>query len=90
MHKPNALGYNLFMPTVLRVNGFNVVINTHDHMPRHVHVLRAGGVVIIEIETGNIVRVRNMKAADVREAREIVEDNAAHLVAEWDRIKPIP
>ncbi|MBY4639463.1 DUF4160 domain-containing protein [Gluconacetobacter entanii] len=37
------------MPTLLRLNGFRVVIYTADHGPMHVHVISADGEAVIEI-----------------------------------------
>ena len=31
------------MPTLLRINGFRVVIYTADHVPMHVHVINVDG-----------------------------------------------
>lgn len=78
------------MPTVLRVNGFQIVVYTHDHLPKHVHVKYGGDVVILEIATGAIIRASRMAANDIRAAQSIVVANAAFLESEWDRIKPIP
>jgi len=77
------------MPAVITFRGFRVVINTHDHTPRHVHVLRAGGVVIIEIDSLEIVTLEGMSNRDVRTAVQLVTDNQAFLASEWDRIGPI-
>ena len=40
-YKPKFSGYILSMPTVLRRDGFDVMIYTHDHAPAHVHVWKA-------------------------------------------------
>jgi len=37
------------MPTVLRKNGFRVVIYPNDHLPSHVHVLKRDGEVRIDL-----------------------------------------
>jgi hypothetical protein len=37
------------MPTVLRRNGFKVVINSDDHRPAHVHIIGGSGIVIIKL-----------------------------------------
>lgn len=78
------------MPTVLRLDGFQLMIYTHDHEPMHVHVFRAEAEVIINIETIAVRAVRGMKAKDVREAQQIVADNQALLLSEWNRIQPVP
>ena len=77
------------MPTVLRQDGFEVMIYTHDHLPRHVHVFRGGAEVLISIETIAVREVRGMKTKDVRAAQEIVAANQELLMSEWNRIKPV-
>lgn len=77
------------MPTVLRENGFEVMIYTHDHLPMHVHIFRAGAEVLISIETIAVREVRGMKAKDVRAAQEIVAANQEFLISAWKRIKPV-
>ncbi len=77
------------MPTVLRRDGFEVMIYTHDHLPMHVHVFRGGAEVLISIETIAMREVRGMKTKDVRAAQEIVAANQELLMSEWNRIKPV-
>jgi len=77
------------MPTVLRRDGFEVVINTHDHAPPHVHVYRGGEAVVINLEDGGL-RDIYMKPRPLRQARELVMEHREFLLAEWERIRPIP
>jgi Domain of unknown function (DUF4160) len=37
------------MPTIIREDGFRVVIYPNDHIPAHVHVLKGGGEVRIDL-----------------------------------------
>jgi hypothetical protein len=76
------------MPTVLREDGFEVVINTHDHEPPHVHVYKGGELVIIDLADGALHSIY-MKARNLRQARAIVEEHREFLLAEWERIGPI-
>jgi hypothetical protein len=74
------------MPTVLRLNGFRVVIRTDDHGSPHVHVLYGGEWVAIYILTLGIKEVLGMKTPDVKAAVRLVEENRDYLLAEWRRI----
>lgn len=86
------------MPTVLLVNGFQVLIFYRDHDPEHVHVRRAGHEVKIAIgrtrtddDAGvppRILNVKGMSKQDARKAWEIVAENQALLLAEWRRLQP--
>jgi len=75
------------MPTVLRLNGFDVCVYTHDHPPGHVHVLKAGAEVVINLgdaETSPSMReVKGMSKKDARQAVTLVEDHRDALLAEW-------
>lgn len=78
------------MPTVLRYEGFDIMIYTHDHLPMHVHVFNADGEAIINLKDITVRERRGMKNKDVRRAQKIVADNQTFLQSEWERIKPIP
>lgn len=76
------------MPTVLREDGFRVMIRTDDHEPPHVHCIKAGGEVLIDIESGDIRDVDGLKQSDVRKALTLVADNRAFLLQEWRKVFP--
>jgi Domain of unknown function (DUF4160) len=79
------------MPTVLVQGGFNVriLLPPREHGPAHVHVHKAGGLVVIDLPTeGRGVRIRTvsrMRVPDVIGAVRLVEANAALLLGEWRR-----
>lgn len=78
------------MPTVLRQDGFDVMIFTHDHSPAHVHVFKAEGEVIIVLgdeKTRLQTRENNrMSLKDEKRAIAIVADNQSMLLQEWKKI----
>lgn len=78
------------MPTVLRLNGYDVMIYTHDHLPRHVHVFYGDSEVIMNIDDLTVVKNFGMSGRVLREAQRLVAANQLFLQSEWDRIKPIP
>lgn len=79
-------------PTVLRRNGFRVEIYQMDdraqgeHLPQHVHVIRSGMEVVVNLEPVSIREVGGMRRADIRAAVRLVEDERDFLLAEWIRI----
>jgi hypothetical protein len=75
------------MPIVLRVDGFEVVIllPPREHGPAHVHVRKAGELVVINLDVISIRKVR-MGTPNVRAALRIVAEHRDHLLAEWKRI----
>jgi thiazole synthase ThiGH ThiG subunit len=80
------LGYpELEMPTILRQDGFDVMIYTDDHPPAHSHVWKAGGELVVNLgddDTPPSIRSGNgrMSPRDARRAVIIVEDNQQVLL----------
>ncbi len=78
------------MPTVLRQDGFDVLIWTDDHPPPHVHVRKAEGVLIVnlgsEAAKPSVRESYGLKAKDERKAFELVIENQAFLLVEWRRV----
>ena len=76
------------MPTVLRQNGFRVMIHTADHPPPHVHFIKAGTAVLIEIESLKVRDNFGMPLSEIRNAQKIVADNQTRLLLEWRKVFP--
>lgn len=49
------------MPTVLRREGYDIVIRSNDHEPAHVHVLEGDGEAKIALDPVELKQVWNMK-----------------------------
>jgi hypothetical protein len=79
------------MPTVLRQQGFRVVIYPNDHLPSHVHVLKGNGEVRIDLgseETPPVLMTISGKISDkdVAKAFCLVKEHQAELLAKWRKI----
>lgn len=78
------------MPTVLRQDGFNIIIWTDDHAPPHIHIFRAGEELVVNLgdtQTGIEIREnKGMKRNNIRRAVDIIEANRFFLLQEWERI----
>ncbi|MFT8484441.1 MAG: DUF4160 domain-containing protein [Gluconobacter cerinus] len=75
------------MPTLLRINGFRVVIYTADHVPMHVHVISADGEAVIEIgRKARLIRAGGMKDKAIQEVLVIVQDHAEMPAEAWEKI----
>lgn len=74
------------MPTIHRQDGFAVMIYTDDHLPAHVHVWKAGGEVLINLDDASIREINDMGRRDVRRAVEIVEANQESFRRRWREI----
>lgn len=84
------IGYNDLMPTVLRADGFRVVINTNDHEPMHVHVYHGHGTtegVTIFIghptERPIVHEVKGMSDPDIARALAVVQRHQGWLITNW-------
>lgn len=73
----------LIMPTVLRKDGFRIVIWTNDHEPMNVHIFTGEGEAVINIEDAKLVQVWEMSPRLVRQAKRIVEENRDILAEKW-------
>ena len=77
------------MPTLFRQDGFRVVINTDDHEPSHVHVLKEETEVKIDLgsetKPPTIVFSRG-KRSDARKALALVIDRQTNLLEAWRTI----
>lgn len=77
------------MPVVLGVDGFavRIFLPPREHAPAHVHVLKAGGEVVIELGATHaqcrLREVHRMTDADVVRVFRIVEANLELLRKAW-------
>ncbi|MGA9379654.1 MAG: DUF4160 domain-containing protein [Phormidium sp.] len=78
------------MVTVLKKDGFSIRIYTNDHLPSHVHVLKAGGEAKINLgsatERPNLVGIWNMSDKDAVKALKLVSNHQAELLEKWREI----
>ena len=77
------------MITVLRSEGFRIVIFSDDHEPAHVHVFGDGEAKINLAgadDRPELVWAVGMKHADIRKCMRLVEANREALLARWNDI----
>jgi hypothetical protein len=74
------------MPTVLRKNGFDVIIRFNDHDPPHVHLTKGSGEVVVGLTPVKLERVWNLKRHDALIARRIVTEHREYLLKLWIEI----
>lgn len=83
------IGYHSSVPTVLNTDGFRVriVLPPREHGPAHVHVRKAGGVVVIDLRDGEqpirIRTIRKMRNTDVVAAFRLVERSVDMRLEQW-------
>jgi Domain of unknown function (DUF4160) len=80
------------MPTILRSNGFLFVIYPNDHEPPHVHVVRSGAEMMINlgIEGGEpVIRdVYRMRNREIAIAMTVVRANNDLFLKRWKELCP--
>ena len=76
------------MPTIVRQDGFRVVIFPDDHSPPHVHVFKGGAEVRIELADKPIVLSVEGKIGnkDLVKALNLVIANQCELLEKWREI----
>jgi hypothetical protein len=78
------------MPTVLRIDGYEIVIYLNDHPPPHAHVFVRGNEVVIdlncELSEPEVRDVYRMKPREVRDALRIVTTHRELLCSMWKEI----
>lgn len=74
------------MPTVLRREGYEIVIRSNDHEPAHVHAFEGEGEAKISLDLVELKQVWNMKRQVARKAKRIVSENREYLLQRWEEI----
>lgn len=79
------------MPTIIKQDGFRILIYLNDHTPAHVHVLKADGEVRVDLGTEKIalslMSVRGkISDKEVMKALSLVTEYQIELLAKWEEI----
>jgi len=74
------------LPTVLRQEGYEVVIYLNDHPPAHVHVFKGGGEAKVNLDPVAVAQVWKMKRPTVRKAKRVVAEHQSSLLEQWEEI----
>ena len=80
------------MVTVYRAHGLRFVIYLDDHEPAHVHVLGDGELKVALAGAGGLpqmIYAVGMKAGDQRKAMDVLRDNQAWFLSEWNRLQGV-
>lgn len=74
------------MVTVLRSDGFRIVIYLNDHEPAHVHAIGSGEAKIDILGEPRLIWADGLTRAEVRRAMRIVSEHRADLLLRWRQI----
>lgn len=73
-------------PTIIRERGFRIVIFFNDHAPAHVHAIKDDGMARFGLEPVEVLDNYGLKKKDLKRARQIIEENQALLLENWNLI----
>lgn len=72
------------MPTVFTEDGFRFFFYSNDHPPIHVHVRKADGEAVFEVEPDVELRESaGMKIKDLARAEELARENRELIIRHW-------
>lgn len=75
-------------PTVVRKDGYAVVIFPNDHPPAHVHVSSSENTARVQLEPVKLMDSYGYTTREQRAIMKLVEDNLEACLAKWDEIHP--
>jgi hypothetical protein len=74
------------MPTVLREAGYQFIMFTSDHPPRHVHVRREGKLAKVLLNPIEFERTGGFNAGEQSKIISIIRQHHSFLLDEWDKL----
>ena len=75
------------MPTIIKQDGFRVVIWPNDHLPPHVHVFKSDAEVKITLIESNVFNVEGkISNKDLVKALNLVIERKVELLERWKEI----
>lgn len=75
------------MPTIIRQDGFRIVIFPNDHIPPQVHVFKSGAEVKIELVEPKVFNVEGkISNKDLAKALSLVIEHQVELLKKWKEI----
>ncbi|MFI5186029.1 MAG: DUF4160 domain-containing protein [Chitinophagales bacterium] len=72
------------MPTILLKNGYRFFFYSNDHLPKHIHIERENKTAKFNLIPVELVKSSKFTASDLRQIRNLVEENVEHLINKWD------
>jgi hypothetical protein len=73
------------VPTILRIDGWRVVVYPNDHPPAHVHVIGPGWVVVVNLLGPEVREVIGCREPDARRVLRVIDEHQTALMEAWKR-----
>lgn len=75
------------MPTIIKQDGFRIIIWTNDHLPAHVHVFKNDAEIKIELVEPRVFSVEGkIGNKDLAKALSLVVEHQVELLEKWKEI----
>ncbi len=89
-NNPSGSVYATLMPTVLRIEGYEIAIYFRDHLPAHVHVVARWCEAVIDLGCPDgepeIREFYRFKSREMKPILELVKRHQTELCAMWKEI----
>lgn len=72
------------MPTILYVDGIRFFFYSNEHLPKHIHIEKAEKTAKFTIEFVELIKSSGFKASELKQIRNLVEENQQLLMQKWD------
>lgn len=72
------------MPTVIKIDGFRFFFYSNEHLPKHIHIEKAEKTVKFNLEFIELVKSSRFSASELKEIRNLVQENQELLIQKWD------
>lgn len=76
----------MYMPTVLRIQGFQFIIFSSDHPPAHVHVRRDGKLAKVLLNPILFERTGGFNSGEQNKILDLVREHQEFLLSQWQRL----
>ncbi len=72
------------MPTVFRKDGYRFFFFSDEHLPKHIHIEKAGSYLRIDLENLNVTHRYNISQKEIKRVLAIVQKERENLLGAWD------
>jgi hypothetical protein len=72
------------MPTVLIIYGYRFFFYSSEHLPIHIHIEKADKTAKFNLEPLELVKSKKFNATELKQIRNLVEENKELFKTKWD------
>lgn len=72
------------MPTVFYMEGYRFFFYSNEHLPKHIHIEKAEKTAKFNTEIVELIKSSGFNATELKQIRNLVEQNQELLILKWD------